>query len=562
MGEECQQRKQTKTQVMQRFLSYLRNRGDVQVDSEELVSGLAHHFRLLPTRYALDVMTESLDILNHFNLLREARSDGGAVFFHVRPVEVLLNAAYATKTQQYTPLVVDSSPEPRSQTLNTPIPIPGPSSSQQLSKLPRPAFGSSPGLQLLGMEMGVNDADDSLGIETYIPAWFWEVTVASMDQPKLLSKLTDALGDVGLSIREAHVFNTADGMVLDVFVTEGWSIEAKEGLEQTLGERFSNLSPPPPMPSISEGVLDPLPTLQSSPSTTMGDWDIDVKQLSIESRIGQGQFGTLYKGAYCGQSVAIKILRDVNASPQQYQEFVQEVSIMRKVRHKNVVQFIGACTQKPNLCILFEFMSGGSLYDHLKQNGPLNYKQVIKVALDVSYGMDYLHKMGIIHRDLKAANILLDENFVIKIGDFGIARVLSNDGIMTAETGTYRWMAPEVVEHSPYGLKADVFSFGLVLWELMTGRIPYEGMTPLQAAVGVVQNGMRPPIPTNTPEQLSSLIQACWQQKPDKRPSFSQLWKVLEQMYKQAQEEEMKESGTSMAKRTGLLGFRRRPSRG
>ena len=117
---------------------------------------------------------------------------------------------------------------------------------------------------------------------------------------------------------------------------------------------------------------------------------------------------------------------------------LQEVSIMKKVRHKNVVQFIGACTQKPNLCIVFEFMPCGSLYDHLKSDGPPRLSQLLKAATEICKGMDYLHKRQIIHRDLKAANLLTDETGGLKIADFGVARMLTSAGVMTAETGTYR----------------------------------------------------------------------------------------------------------------------------
>ena len=108
---------------------------------------------------------------------------------------------------------------------------------------------------------------------------------------------------------------------------------------------------------------------------------------------------------------------------------------MRKVRHKNVVQFIGACTRKPNLCIVFEYMSGGSVYDYIRRDGPLGTAALLKVGLEVSRGMDYLHQRKIIHRDLKAANLLLDETGVVKIADFGVARIIEATGHMTAETG-------------------------------------------------------------------------------------------------------------------------------
>jgi len=261
--------------------------------------------------------------------------------------------------------------------------------------------------------------------------------------------------------------------------------------------------------------------MQRSPAPD--DWEIEISQLHIDSKVAAGSFSNLYKGFYCGQEVAVKILKDLQDDASQYQEFLQEVSIMRKVRHKNVVQFIGACTRKPNLCIVFEYMSGGSLYDYIRREGPLKLSQVIKVAVEVSRGMDYLHQRNIIHRDLKAANLLLDENGTVKIADFGVARMIEANGHMTAETGTYRWMAPEVIEHKPYDEKADVFSFGVVLWELLTCKIPYSDMTPLQAAVGVVQKGLRPAIPANCPGALAELMVSCWDASPLHRPTFRDL---------------------------------------
>lgn len=120
-----------------------------------------------------------------------------------------------------------------------------------------------------------------------------------------------------------------------------------------------------------------------------------------------------FRGTYCGQDVAIKVLKPERLNENLQREFQQEVFIMRKVRHKNVVQFIGACTMPPNLCIITEYMSGGSVYDYLrKQKALLKMPMLLRVAIDVSKGMDYLHQNKIIHRDLKAANLLLDENEV------------------------------------------------------------------------------------------------------------------------------------------------------
>jgi serine/threonine protein kinase len=198
----------------------------------------------------------------------------------------------------------------------------------------------------------------------------------------------------------------------------------------------------------------------------------------------------LYHGTYLGEDVAVKVLRAEHLNKNVWNEFTQELYILREVQHTNVVRFIGACTKPPQFCIITEYMSGGSLYDFVhKQHNVLNLATLLKFAVDVCRGMCYLHERGIIHRDLKTANLLMDKDHVVKVADFGVARFQDQGGIMTAETGTYRWMAPEVINHQPYDNKADVFSFAIVLWELVTSKIPYDTMTPLQAAVGVRQVG-------------------------------------------------------------------------
>ncbi|PKI78657.1 hypothetical protein CRG98_000882 [Punica granatum] len=346
-----------------------------------------------------------------------------------------------------------------------------------------------------------------------------EITFSADDKPKLLSQLTCLLSEVGLNIQEAHAFSTTDGYSLDVFVVDGWPYEETEKLTTALEKEI-----------FKSEVFDHL----SIPNDGNDVWEIDLNHLKFGDKIASGSYGDLFKGTYCSQDVAIKVLKPERINSDLQREFAQEVFIMRKVRHRNVVQFIGACTKPPSLCIVTEFMSGGSIYDYLhKQKGVFKLPTLLKVAIDVSKGMNYLHQNNIIHRDLKAANILMDEHEVAKVADFGVARVKAQTGVMTAETGTYRWMAPEVIEHKPYDHKADVFSFGIVLWELLTGKLPYEYLTPLQAAVGVVQKGLRPIIPKNTHPKLVELLERCWQQDPTLRPDFSEIIEILRQTAKE-----------------------------
>lgn len=552
-------KKPSKTDVCQDFIQKLRDRRGIELEAPGVIEGIQQHFQQLPTRYALDVNIGSLDVLNHKRLLDSARQDPSAVSFQVRPVDVapgLHGSANMDKRPSFGNL--DSLTEAASHHAQR-IPKPG--------ALPRPAFGSSPNLQALVLEAEerMEGHGETLGRE----AAFFEVTIASVDQPKLLSRLSEALGDLNLNICEAHAFNTKDKFSLDVFVVNGWRGEGTDDLEEVLSERLQELPPPLSRGPSGSGhaarqqsaedfsfpedmdtsAEQAKPDLQrDSAPGPLDDWEVDPAEIQFHEKIASGAFGDLYRGTYCGQDVAIKIVRNVQNDTAQFQEFLQEVAIMRKVRHRNVVQFIGACTQKPNLCIVFEFMAGGSIFDHMRKGNQLKLIAVLKVGTEVCRGMDYLHKRKIVHRDLKAANLLMDDSGIVKIADFGVARVMDTLGVMTAETGTYRWMAPEVIEHAPYKEKADVFSFGIVLWELLTGRVPYSEMTPLQAAVGVVQKGLRPQIPPNTPPALAELMQECWRRNPQERPSFEQLKARMETIWQAAQQDESLRRG-----QTGLL---------
>ncbi|KAM1318354.1 hypothetical protein ACFX14_003674 [Malus domestica] len=486
------------------------------------------HFNHLPTRYALDVNVERAeDVLMHKRLLHLAHDPAHRPAIEVRLVQVHsiadMNAA---------------------DTMNTdPGKDAGQSSniSNRQSIHPPPAFGSSPNLEAFALEANKSEDHDAEHAVHARTQFTWpithEITFSTDDKPKLLSQLTSLLAEIGLNIQEAHAFSTLDGYSLDVFVVDGWRYEETEKLKIAIQKEVIKIERPwpPTHQSSSFGsehdqvVIKTEPDHLEIPNDGTDVWELDPRQLKFGNKVASGSCGDLYKGTYCTQEVAIKVLKPECVNPDMLKDFAQEVYIMRKVRHKNVVQFIGACTKHPSLCIVTEYMPGGSVYDYLhKQKGVFKLPSLLKVAIDVSKGMTYLHQNNIIHRDLKAANLLMDENEVVKVADFGVARVKSQSGVMTAETGTYRWMAPEVIEHKPYDHKADIFSFGVVLWELLTGKLPYEYLTPLQAAVGVAQKGLRPTIPKNAPPKLAELLEKCWQQDPASRPDFSEIIEILQ----------------------------------
>ncbi|KAE9596556.1 putative dual-specificity kinase TKL-Pl-4 family [Lupinus albus] len=490
------------------------------------------HFNRLPARYALDVNVERAeDVLAHKRLLKLAEDPANRPAFQVRLVQVYPFGS-ATDSMHSDP----SEKEDAQSSLNY---------SFKQGIHPPPTFGSSSNLEALALQTTKNNiegGDSAMGVTPYFPRPMHEITFSTIDKPKLLSQLTSILGEMGLNIQEAHAFSTTDGFSLDVFVVEGWPNEETEELKSMLEREILKvkeqyLSSQGILPAANEQYqsrMEPSPHCIHIPFDGADVWEIDTNQLIYGNRVGSGSFGDLYRGTYCSQDVAIKVLKPERISTDMLKEFAQEVYIMRKIRHKNVVQFIGACTRPPNLCIVTEFMSRGSLYDYLhKQKGVFKLPLLLKVANDVSKGMNYLHQNNIIHRDLKTANLLMDENELVKVADFGVARVQTQSGVMTAETGTYRWMAPEVIEHKPYDQKADVFSFGISLWELLTRELPYSHLTPLQAAVGVVQKGLRPTIPKNTHPRLSGLLHRCWQQDPVERPNFSEIIEILQQITKE-----------------------------
>ncbi|MCO5602820.1 hypothetical protein L7F22_056959 [Adiantum nelumboides] len=276
-------------------------------------------------------------------------------------------------------------------------------------------------------------------------------------------------------------------------------------------------------------------------SALLSRYLIDCADLEVGECIGEGSSGIVYKGLHKGHiKVAVKELKGALTLGSKTQgEFRREVlSLMALCMHKHVVQLFGICLSSAHaICIVTKFMEGGSLLQHLVRKRSLPTKEIIKFAKDVAKGMHFLHSRGIIHMDLKTANVFLDEDGHAVIGDLGVARLVNEKEGGGMEIGTYRWMAPEVCSRAVSGLrggstswfsyKTDVYSFGILLWELVTCKLPYVDYNPVQAAVGVVMHGLRPSIPSSTFPPLRYLIQKCWDQNPTNRPHFSEILQML-----------------------------------
>ncbi|TYG55474.1 hypothetical protein ES288_D09G276200v1 [Gossypium darwinii] len=267
------------------------------------------------------------------------------------------------------------------------------------------------------------------------------------------------------------------------------------------------------------------------------DYEILWEDLTIGEQIGQGSCGTVYHGLWYGSDVAVKVFSKQEYSDDVIDSFRQEVSLMKRLRHPNVLLFMGAVTSPQRLCIVTEFLPRGSLFRLLQRNTTkLDWRRRVHMALDVARGMNYLHHCNppIIHRDLKSSNLLVDKNWIVKVGDFGLSR-LKHKTYLTTKTGkgTPQWMAPEVLRNEPSDEKSDIYSFGVILWELATEKIPWDNLNSMQVIGAVGFMNQRLEIPKEVDPRWSSIIESCWQRDPQCRPTFHELLDKLRDLQRQ-----------------------------
>ncbi|KAF7805176.1 serine/threonine-protein kinase EDR1 [Senna tora] len=283
--------------------------------------------------------------------------------------------------------------------------------------------------------------------------------------------------------------------------------------DRFMGSNLKLKAPESPSSSVGQ-ILD---------DVDVGECEIPWEDLIIDERIGLvpalwllGSYGEVFHADWNGTEVAVKKFLDQDFSGAALAEFKREVRIMRRLRHPNIVLFMGAVTRPPNLSIISEFLPRGSLYKILhRPHCQIDEKRRIKMALDVARGMNCLHTSTptIVHRDLKSPNLLVDNNWNVKVCDFGLSRLKHNTFLSSKSTaGTPEWMAPEVLRNEPSNEKCDVYSFGVILWELATLRLPWSGMNPMQVVGAVGFQNRRLEIPKDVDPIVARIIWECWQQ--------------------------------------------------
>lgn len=260
--------------------------------------------------------------------------------------------------------------------------------------------------------------------------------------------------------------------------------------------------------------------------------EIDYADIEVEEVVGRGAFGVVCKAKWKGKDVAIKTIE----SESERNAFIVELRQLSRVNHPNIVKLYGSCDNP--VCLVMEYAEGGSLYNVLHGAEPLPHytaSHAMSWCLQCAQGVSYLHGMkpkALIHRDLKPPNLLLVAGgTVLKICDFGTACDIQTH--MTNNKGSAAWMAPEVFEGSNYSEKCDVFSWGIILWEVITRRKPFDEIGgPAFRIMWAVHRGTRPPLIKNLPKPIESLMTRCWSKDPSQRPSMEEIVKIMTHLMK------------------------------
>ncbi|KAH0617700.1 hypothetical protein JD844_016196 [Phrynosoma platyrhinos] len=262
-------------------------------------------------------------------------------------------------------------------------------------------------------------------------------------------------------------------------------------------------------------------------------WEIPRDSIKLVKFLGGGQFGEVWMGYYNNNTkVAVKTLKPGTMS---VQSFLEEANLMKTLQHDKLVRLYAVVTKGEPIYIITELMAKGSLLDFLKspEGGKLLLPKLIDFSAQIAEGMAYIERKNYIHRDLRAANVLVSESLMCKIADFGLARVIEDNEYTAREGAKFpiKWTAPEAINYGSFTIKSDVWSFGILLYEIITyGKIPYPGMSNSEVMVAL-QRGYRMPRMEACPVELYDIMKTCWKDKAEERPTFEYLQSVLDDFY-------------------------------
>nr|XP_015853830.1 tyrosine-protein kinase TXK isoform X1 [Peromyscus maniculatus bairdii] len=257
-------------------------------------------------------------------------------------------------------------------------------------------------------------------------------------------------------------------------------------------------------------------------------WQIDPSELAFIKEIGSGQFGVVHLGEWRAHiRVAIKAINEGSMSEE---DFIEEAKVMMKLSHSRLVQLYGVCIQQKPLYIVTEFMENGCLLNYLRERkGKLQKALLLSVCQDICEGMAYLERNCYIHRDLAARNCLVSSSCVVKISDFGMTRYVLDDEYISSSGAKFpvKWSPPEVFHFNKYSSKSDVWSFGVLMWEVFTeGKMPFENKSNLQV-VEAISKGFRLYRPYLASMSIYGVMYSCWHESPKGRPTFAELLQTL-----------------------------------
>ncbi|XP_072097453.1 protein-tyrosine kinase 6-like isoform X1 [Mobula birostris] len=266
------------------------------------------------------------------------------------------------------------------------------------------------------------------------------------------------------------------------------------------------------------------PNIRDLSHWTVDNWERPRSEFTLTEKLGSGHFGEVYAG-YWNDTVQVAI-KTVEVGLMNAKDFHTETQIMKRLHHPHLLSLYAVCTTADPFYIVTELMKYGSLLNYLrsKKGSYLNLEHLLDMVMQVAEGMLYLESQNFIHRDLAARNILVGDNHICKIADFGLARFMKDDMYVSQSTTIpYKWTAPEAIEHGYFSVKSDVWSFGILLYEVVTyGKTPYPGMKN-QEIVSMVSQGYRMPCPNGCPTMLHKVMLDCWEKVASNRPSFATL---------------------------------------